>query len=149
MFDLREDTAGQTVPLGPFVDSTDGVTAETALTINASDIKLTKHGATATANKNSGGATHYNGGVYYATFDATDCSTAGRLRVDVQVAGAAPVWHEWIVLPQDVYDAKYAGDYVTAADIGAAVWDAAGADHNTASTFGRFMNVLSRIFGNS
>jgi len=35
---LRQSTASQELLLGPFVDSTDGVTAETALTIANTDI---------------------------------------------------------------------------------------------------------------
>jgi hypothetical protein len=52
---LRQSTASQEILLGPFVDSTDGVTAETGLTITNTDIKLWKGGTTAEANKNSGG----------------------------------------------------------------------------------------------
>ena len=37
---LRQSTASQEVQLGKFVDDTDGKTAETALTINNTDIKL-------------------------------------------------------------------------------------------------------------
>jgi hypothetical protein len=63
---LRQSTASQEIPLGPFVDSTDGNTAETGLTIANTDIKLQKAGATAQVNKNSGGATHIATGDYYA-----------------------------------------------------------------------------------
>jgi hypothetical protein len=58
MIPLRKSTASQEVLLGPFLDDTDGKTAETALTINATDIKLWKRGGTTESNKNSGGATH-------------------------------------------------------------------------------------------
>ena len=40
---LRQSTA-QTVRFGPFLDSTDGVTAETALTIAQADMQLSKDG---------------------------------------------------------------------------------------------------------
>jgi hypothetical protein len=62
---LKQSTASQEIPLGVFVDAADGFTAETALTIANTDIKIWKTGATALANKNSGGATHIAGGVYY------------------------------------------------------------------------------------
>src|SRR4051794_33487215 len=69
---LKLSTGSQEIPLGHFVDDTDGKTAETALTINNTDIRLWKNGATTLANKNSGGATHISGGIYYAALDATD-----------------------------------------------------------------------------
>jgi hypothetical protein len=113
---LKYSTAGQYVYFGPFVDSTDGVTPETALTINASDIKLTKYGATSQVSKNSGGATHMAGGVYYAILDATDSNTLGELRIDIQKAGAAPWWCYYCVHAVNVYNAYYGdgSDYVDA-----------------------------------
>ena len=76
---LKQSTAGQEIPLGYFVDSTDGDTEEGALTIANTDIKIWKNGATTLANKNSGGATHISNGVYYCTLDATDTNTLGPL----------------------------------------------------------------------
>lgn len=101
---LREDTASQEVALGPFVDETDGKTAETALTIANTDIKIWKSGAITLADKNSGGATHISGGIYYAVLDATDTSTIGPLRIFVHVAGALPVVVTCVVLDEAVYD---------------------------------------------
>jgi hypothetical protein len=109
MLYLRYATASQEVLLGPFVDSTDGVTAETALTIANTDIKLHKVGATTLANKNSGGATHISGGNYYAVLDATDTDTLGTLSIVVQMSGALAVRHQAVVLPANVYDSLIAG----------------------------------------
>jgi hypothetical protein len=105
---LRKSTASQEVLLGPFVDNVDGDTAETGLTIAASDIKVWKYGATTLANKNSGGATHISNGYYYAVLDATDTDTAGMLEVNVKVSGALAIHREFQVLEADVYDAIYA-----------------------------------------
>jgi hypothetical protein len=102
---LKLSTASQVVHIGPFVDEVDGTTAETGLSIANTDIKLLKHGQTSSVNKNSGGATHVVNGVYHATLDGTDTNTLGRLRVSVKVAGAGPVWEDFLVLPADVYDA--------------------------------------------
>ena len=55
---LKQSTASQEVPLGVFVDETDGKTAETGLTIANTDIKLWKMGATSLANKYSPGRTN-------------------------------------------------------------------------------------------
>jgi len=88
---LFKATAGQLVPLGPFLDDTDGKTAETGLSIANTDIKLWKEGATSLVNKNSGGATHMANGVYYITLDATDTSIFGSLVIFCHKAGALPV----------------------------------------------------------
>lgn len=110
---LRQSTASQEVPLGYFVDSTDGNTEETALTINNTDIKLWKNGATTLANKNSGGATHISNGIYYATLDATDTDTTGPLVIFVHITGSLPVRAEFEVLPPQVYDSLVPGtDYL-------------------------------------
>ena len=106
---LRQSTASQEIILGPFLDSGDGVTAETGLTIANTDIKLFKGGATSEANKNSGGATHIASGRYYAVLDATDTDTLGNLVVNVVVSGALAVQSRFTVLPAAVYDAMIAG----------------------------------------
>lgn len=106
---LRQSTAGQEVPLGYFVDSTDGNTEETGLTIANTDIKLWKTGATSLANKNSGGATHISNGIFYAVMDATDTNTLGSMVAFVHVSGALTVRLEMLVLPANVYDSLIAG----------------------------------------
>lgn len=107
MWFLRQSTASQEIPLGPFVDSTDGNTAKTGLTIANTDIKLQKTGATSQTNKNSGGATHIATGDYYTVLDATDTDTIGPMRVKVHVAGALPVWLDCCVLDEAVYDVLF------------------------------------------
>lgn len=112
---LRQSTASQEVPLGYFVDSTDGNTEETGLTIANTDIKIWKTGATTLANKNSGGATHISNGIYYAVLDATDTNTLGSLVIYVHVSGALAVKLECVVLSVTVYDALIGtGDLLTA-----------------------------------
>lgn len=106
---LRQSTASQEILLGRFVDSTDGNTEETALSIANTDIKVFKHGATTLASKNSGGATHIANGLYYAVLDATDTDTLGNLEVHVHVAGALAVKREYLVVPAMVYDAMVLG----------------------------------------
>jgi hypothetical protein len=109
MIYLKQSTASQEVLLGPFVDATDGVTAETGLTIANTDIKLWVAGATTLANKNSGGATHISAGNYYAVLDATDTATLGSGAIVVQVSGALAVRHPFVVLAANVYDALIGG----------------------------------------
>lgn len=104
MIFLKQSTASQEIPLGYFVDSADGNTEETALTIANTDIKVWKNGATTLANKNSGGATHISNGIYYAVMDATDTDTLGPMVIFVHVSGALTVRLECCVLAANVYD---------------------------------------------
>lgn len=106
---LKQSTASQEIPLGYFVDSTDGNTEETALTIANTDIKLHKAGATTLANKTSGGATHISNGIYYAVLDATDTDTLGSLIVFCHPTGALAVRAECVVLAANVYDSMIGG----------------------------------------
>lgn len=114
---LRQSTASQEILLGRFVDSTDGDSEETGLTIANTDIKLWKHGATTLASKNSGGATHIANGLYYAVLDATDTDTLGDLEVHVHVSGALAVRREFIVVPAVVFDSMILGTDVFQADV--------------------------------
>lgn len=114
---LKQSTASQEVALGPFVDDTDGKTAETALTISNTDIKLHKAGATTLANKNSGGATHISDGIYYAVFDSTDTDTLGSLVIFVPMSGALPIRVECVVLAANIYDALIGGGDVLQVDV--------------------------------
>lgn len=106
---LRQSTAGQVIELGMFLDSTDGNTEESALSIANTDIKVWKHGATSLVNKNSGGATIMANGVYHCTLDATDTDTLGGLVLYVHVAGALVVKKECIVMTAANYDLAIAG----------------------------------------
>lgn len=110
MIELRQSTAGQEVPLGYFLDSGDGDTAETGLSIANTDIKLWKWGATGLTNKNSGGATHISGGIYYCVLNATDTNTLGPMVIFVHVAGALTVRLECAVLTANVWNSKYSTD---------------------------------------
>ena len=109
---LRQSTASQEVLLGPFVDPADGDTVQTGLTIANTDIKLFKHGASAQANKNSGGATHDAAGMYVATLDATDTNTLGNLEINVHIATALAIKREYVVLPAAIYDVFVGGDVI-------------------------------------
>ncbi len=100
---LKQSTASQVRTIGPFLDDTDFKTAETALTVANTDIRLKKNGADDVA-KNSGGATHDVNGCYHLTFDATDTDTVGELFYTVKVAGALQVFGSFTVLEEAVYD---------------------------------------------
>jgi len=101
---LRQSTS-QIIRFGPELDSTDGVTPETGLTIAQADMQLSKDGAAFAQKNASGNATHDTDGWYSTTLDATDTATNGILLFQVNVAGALPVWHEFYVVPATSYDA--------------------------------------------
>lgn len=106
---IKQSTAS-TVVLGPFVDSTDGVTAETGLTISQADIRLSKNGGAFAQTNNVAGATHMENGYYSVPLDTTDSNTLGRLRVAVSEAGALPVWRDFMVVPANVWDSFFGAD---------------------------------------
>jgi hypothetical protein len=104
---LRKSTASQHILIGPFLDDTDGKTAETALSIANTDIRIWKAHGTTESSKNSGGATHIANGRYYTVLDATDTDTVGPMEINVHVSGALPVKKECEVLDPSVYDVKF------------------------------------------
>ena len=103
---LKQSTA-VTIKLGPFVDSTDAVTPETALTISQADVRISKNGGNYAQKNESSSATHDELGEYDIDLDATDTNTVGIIRVMVQESGALPVWREYQVLEEAVYDALF------------------------------------------
>ncbi len=104
---LRQATASQTRVVGPFVDDTDFKTAEVALSIANTDVKLSANGGVS-FNKNSGGGTHRHNGMYALTFDATDSATVGELCGSILVSGAMVVPFKFLVVEEVVYDAMFA-----------------------------------------
>ena len=116
---LKQSTASQEVALGFFVDSTDGNTEETGLTIANTDIRLHKAGATTLANP-SAGATHISNGIYYWVADATDSGTLGPLVVNCHPTGALAVRVECCVLAANVYDSLIGGGDLL--DVNTAQW---------------------------
>ena len=105
---LRQSTTATRV-IGQFVDSTDGVTPKTALTIAQSDIRLSKNGGTFAQSHNSAGATSMEEGYYSVPLDATDTSDLGLLDITITVGGAFGVRDTYEVLPAPVFDAFVSG----------------------------------------
>lgn len=105
---LKQSTASQEVCLGYFVDSTDGNTEETGLTIAAADIKLHKAGGT-TLTTPAAGATHISNGIYYWVADATDTNTLGSMAIYCHPTGALATKVECVVLAANIYDSLIGG----------------------------------------
>ena len=118
---LKQSTAVD-VGIGPFVDDTDGKTAETALTITQADVRL-KKGAGNWAQKAAAQTlTHEENGWYELTLDATDTDTIGHLLVAIHESGALPVWQEFHVLAANVYEALF-GAATDKLDVNVEEWD--------------------------
>jgi len=105
---LRQSTS-QVIRFGPFLDITDGVSEETALTLAQADMRLSKDGGAFAQKNAAGNATHDSDGWYSTTLDATDTNTVGELILNVhQPANTLPVWMRFYVVEEAVYDAFYA-----------------------------------------
>jgi len=151
---LKQSTTAS-IYLGPFVDDTDGKTAETGLT---PAVYLSKAGAAAVARNSATAISHDRDGYYRVELNATDTGTLGPLRVFSSTAGALPVWAGYTVLPANVYDSLIAGSDAlqvhaneitaglinaaalaadAAAEIADAIWDEATGGHTTAGSAGK------------
>lgn len=105
---LKQSTAVD-IGFGPFLDETDGKTAETALTITQPDIRLKKNGGNWAQKNAAQTLSHEENGWYEISLDTTDTNTLGILIVAVHESGALPVWREFMVLPAMIYDSIVAG----------------------------------------
>lgn len=124
---LKQSTA-VTLKVGPFVDETDGKTAETSLTISQADVRLSKNGGNMAQKNESTSLTHDEIGMYDCPLNTTDTNTLGILTVNVHESGALPVRQDYMVLAANVYDSLVGGGdtldvnaSVTASDIAAAL----------------------------
>lgn len=102
------------VQLGPFVDATDAVTAETALSPSSTNVRLYKAGGTSAVDIYDATWTHIGLGMYRVTLTTSHTDTAGPLMIVAQISGARPVVHEFMVLPSTTYDAMVSGSALPA-----------------------------------
>jgi len=109
MLFLKQSTA-VTETIGPFVDSTDGNTEETGLTIAQADVRLSKNGGAWAQKNNATSCTHQEKGWYSCPLNETDTGTLGVLKLHVHVTGALPVWVEYMVVPTNVWDSLFSTD---------------------------------------
>ena len=100
---IKQSTA-TALMVGPFLDSTDGYTLETALTIPSGNIRLSKNGGAFAATSSAISLTHNESGWYSGTFNTTDTDTLGSLTLSIYVSGALPVWKDYTVVPATIYD---------------------------------------------
>lgn len=134
---LKQSTAVSVV-LGPFVDSTDGDTAETGLTIAQADVRLSKNAGAYAQVGESTSASHMEAGNYSKPLNTTDTGTLGILTISVKPTGALRVRQDYAVLPANVYDSFFSTDLLDVSLV-----QIAGAAVST-STAQLGVNVVSR-----
>lgn len=157
-----QQSAALTIIIGPFLDDTDGKTAETGLTVTSIDVDLykgaTKSDLTITASGGNNDMAHVANGYYSLELTTGNTDTAGQLMVTANISGALPVWRTFTVLPAQVFNSLVAGsdalqvhtseitsNLITAsvlaadaaAEIADAVWDEATSGHTTAGSTGK------------
>jgi hypothetical protein len=156
---LKQSTA-RYILLGPFLDATDGVTAEAGLA-GSMTVYVSKDGA-AQAARNSATAIAYDARGYYRVhLDATDTATLGVLRVLVHDSAThLPVWADFMVVPAMIYDTLVAGtdymdsqvkaidtDAITAASLNADAVTEIQANMATASALATAQSGITTIAG--
>lgn len=108
---IRQSTA-RTLVMGPFLDSTDGVTPEIALDITEQEILLSKNGGAFTLKSETTHGVHdaAHNGWYTIPLDTTDTNTLGILTIAINMTGALPVWAEYQVVEEQVWDSFFGSD---------------------------------------
>lgn len=99
--------------VGPFVDDTDGKTAETGLTITQAEVRLSKNAGNMAQKNEATSLTHDELGNYVCKLNTTDTNTEGILTIMVHESGALPIKMDYMVLAQAAYIS-----HVTAKDAG-------------------------------
>src|SRR5690242_1229545 len=129
---LRTNTA-VIITVGPFLDKSDGVTLETALTITNEKITLTADtddgsaptnildnvtGATSGTSNDLNYITGNDAGMMQLELSAANTNRLGRMFLSItDAANHLPVFHEFMVLPAMIYDAFILGTDVLQADM--------------------------------
>jgi hypothetical protein len=116
--DLKLSTAC-TIDIGPMVDSTDGNTEETGLTIAQANVLLAKNGGLNAQKNDATSAVYDANGVYKCALNTTDTNTLGRLKVFCHPSGAAPWWDNFKIITANEWERKYNSGTMTVDAIGA------------------------------
>tara|TARA_R110002012_G_scaffold213382_1_gene384495 strand:- start:384 stop:1358 length:975 start_codon:yes stop_codon:yes gene_type:complete len=129
---IKQSTA-YTFRFGPFVDDTDGKTAETGLTIEDSHVRVSKAGGNFVDKNESSNSAHDEAGFYVVVLDTTDTATVGELQIAAHISGALPVFKTFQVVEEAIYDALFAAsaDLITKVDAIDTVVDAILVDTGT------------------
>jgi len=142
---LKQSTA-VTIPVGPFLDDTDGKTAETGLTITQPDIRLSKNGGDFAQRNAAGTLVHDENGYYALPLDGTDTNTVGRLRLTISESGALPVWEDFMILPAVVYNSLVLGTDNLVVNGANAIMSDTGITEGGTWTFEKLMKICAAWF---
>lgn len=104
-----EQSTNETVILGPFRDSVDGVTAETGLTVTYAEVLLSKDGGAMAAKSETTSLGSGTAGFYTCLLNTTDTATLGILVIHVNESGAGQVTQSYMVVTSNVYDSIVGG----------------------------------------
>jgi len=126
---LKTNTATR-ITVGPFLDKTDGITPEVALTVTSCHLTLVVDtggvptlalDAAATASAGNNDMVHITGddaGFYDLELTAAQLNYVGRAILSINdVATHCPVFHEFTILPANVYDSLIAGSAELLVDV--------------------------------
>jgi hypothetical protein len=104
--------------MGPFLDETDGKTAETGLTIEDSHVRVSKAGGNFIDKNESSNSSHDEAGFYIVVLDTTDTNAVGELLIAAHISGALPVFVTFQVVEEVIYTALFAAsaDLITKVD---------------------------------
>jgi hypothetical protein len=104
---LRQSTT-VTIPMGPALDATDGVSEEVGL---SPTVEVSLNNGAFGARTSATAITHDANGWYRVELDATDTGTLGPFIAKFDDAAThLPVWHEFEVVTANVYDSRYSTD---------------------------------------
>jgi len=114
---LRQSTA-YTFRMGPFLDDSDGKTVEDGFTIEDAHIRVSKAGGNFIEKNESSNSSYDETGFYIVVLDTTDTNTVGELLIACHFSGALPVWKNFQVVEEAIYDALFAAsaDLITKVD---------------------------------
>lgn len=113
MIFLKQSTAVD-ILFGPFLDETDGKTAETGLTVTQAEVRLSKNGGNMAQKAEATSLVHDELGYYVLKLDTDDTDTLGILKVMVHESGALPVWETCMVTTANIWDSLFGADMLQA-----------------------------------
>jgi hypothetical protein len=153
---LRKNTA-VIVSVGPFFDATDGVTIETGLTITNERITLVVDGdagsaptlvldnitgATSSTDNDLNYITNNDAGLMQLELSAANTNYSGRAFLTItDAANHVPVFHEFTILPEAVYDSLILGTDLLGVDAQEISSDATAADNLETAADGGSYNL--------
>jgi hypothetical protein len=135
---LLQQSAVANVTVGPVVSAAD---PSTALTSNSGwTVYAYKNGSAVSLTSHT--ITHSQNGYFTFALTTTDTNTTGRLKLTFVVPSALTFWHNYMVVPADVYANTITANYLYNA-VADQVWNEYLSGHTTASTMGKYISDIN------